>query len=269
MDNIFKGFIKAFFILVVICTILFSISYNAWKNEGFSDDLNLSDYFEEEKHYYPQVTDNKKEIAKELYKKINYKFVEENFGTDFYDEYYENEDSDFSSEFMIYLAIINLEKDSFMTECNNKIILSSDVVDNKIQELFGTNATYENKSYENKEKTFAINYLSDSSTYEVVNTSCSGIEFQKNYIETEFFDSKQIDKNLIVTEITYYTSYTLKVDGSYVLNYHSGLTPDSNIIYNSNMTANIDKNKFTKYNYIFVEISPNKYYLSKIEKEEK
>lgn len=269
MNGVLKGFIKAFLILAIIVSIWYVVSYKIWQNRGFDDNLDLSKYFEEEKKYYEEVIDNKEDIAKSLYSKINFKMVEENFGTNFFEEYYGKDSTNlknFTDEFIVYLAIINLQKDLFMTECNQTQVLSSEKVDDKIKEIFGKNVEYENVSYSNSDGSFIIEYLAESNSYKVTNTKCSGIGFKKNYIETEFFESKVVNNDIIVTEIVYYTSYSLKSDGSYVLNFHYGLDENSQVIYNSSMGNDIDKNKFMKYNYTFIEGSNDNYYLSKIEK---
>lgn len=267
--EILKGFVKGMLLALVIGAIWYTISYKVWESKGFDDNLNLSDYFEEEKEFYPQVSDNKTDLAKKLYSKINYKMLEENFGKDFFSQYYDKnltDRDDFSSEFIIFLAVINIEKDNFMTECNRKVELPSSTVENKIKELFGNDISYQKVSFQNSDKTFSINYLQDKDSYEVINTSCSGISFNKDYIETEFLESESSGNNLLITEVAYYTSYTEKVDGSYVLNFHSGLSKDSSIIYTSNMESAIDKNKFTKYVYTFVKGSGDNYYFSSVSK---
>ncbi len=263
MNNILKGLIKAIFVLSIIFSILYVASYKIWESKGFEEDIDFSEYLDKEKDVYEEVVNDKSNIGKELYKNINFKTVEENFGEQFLDIYYNNEE--FTNEFFLYLAVINLEKDTLMVECNSTKEISEEKIKEKIKELFSDNVEYKNQSFKTQNESLIIEYDETRNLYTVTNNKCSGIPFKEEYIQTEFLDSKEVNDTIVVTEIAYYVSYTLEPNDSYTLNYHSNINKDSEIVGNSK-NANKDKEKFQKYEYTFVKTTDNQYYLSKIAK---
>ena len=138
MNDVAKGFSKALvFIIVVVCC-LFFIERNSLENKGIGD-VNIENILEDERKEYTETKESYIEDAKKLYEKYNFKFVEDNFGKDFFDVYYgkvKTLDSDISSEFMVYLAIVNSYKDNFMISCNAEYEASEKEVNSKVKELF-------------------------------------------------------------------------------------------------------------------------------------
>ena len=140
MSDIAKGFLKALLVLLVLIFLFYIIRYNVVINKGFPE-VNYEEILEDEKNHYEEVKIDIDNIGKKLYEKVNFKFIETNFGKEFFNNYYIT-GIDFSknvnSDLVVFLAIINLKKDSFMDMCNNSVnVLKSDVND-EIKKLFGT-----------------------------------------------------------------------------------------------------------------------------------
>ena len=140
MSDIAKGFLKALLVLLVLIFLFYIIRYNVVINKGFPE-VNYEEILEDEKNHYEEVKIDIDNIGKKLYEKVNFKFIETNFGKEFFNNYYIT-GIDFSknvnSDLVVFLAIINLKKDSFMDMCNNSVnVLKSDV-DDEIKKLFGT-----------------------------------------------------------------------------------------------------------------------------------
>lgn len=264
MSDIAKGFLKALVGLLVLFFLFYIIRYNIITNKGFSE-VNYDEIFENEKNQYEEIKIDLDSIGQELYEKVNFKLIETNFGKDFFDNYYIT-GIDFSknvnSDLVVFLAIINLKKDSFMDMCNNSVnVLKSDV-DDEIKKLFGT-IKYDDVLYKEYDNGLIIEYDDSNNLYKVTNIRCSGIEFGDDYIESELYKVENDNGNIVITEIVYYVSYSFGDNGNYFLNYHYGFDKDSPIIATSK-DDKFNKEKFLKYKYIFEKKDDN-YYLIKIE----
>lgn len=266
MSDVAKGFFKALFGLLVLFLILYIIRYNIITNKGFSE-VNYDEILENEKNQYEEIKIDLDSIGQKLYEKVNFKFIETNFGKEFFNNYYITGidfNKNVNSELAVFLAIINLEKDSFMDMCNNNInILKSDV-DNEIKSIFGS-IKYDDVLYRKYDDGLIIEYDNSNNLYKVTNNRCSGIEFGDDYIESELYEVENNNGNIVITEIVYYVSYSFDASGNYFLNYHYGFDKDSPIISTSKDNM-FNKEKFLKYKYVFNKDSSNNYYLTRIEK---
>lgn len=266
MSNASKGFIKAVLILMVIVATIYIVGYQLWINKDFSDDEDYSKYFDEE----PQLQEEElfdKEEAKKMYEMINFKMVQENFGKELFDIYYKNNYKEtFTSEFIIYIGIINLNKDKFMIECTNTDEITLEELDKEIKAIFG-DIEYKKKSFNLENGTLLIEYIESENIYKITNTKCNGLTFGKDYIETEFIEAKVKDNNIEIYEYAYYVSYSYDDTGNYILNYHKGLNGSTPII-GTSKDVSLNKNKLLKYKYIYEKDESGNYYLIKIEKVE-
>ena len=218
MSEKFKGTIKGILLLSAIVLTIYILGYKKWESEEFADDIDYSEYMEK-----PQLQENDFDVekAKSIYEKISFKMIVENFGEEFVDMYY-NQKS-FSNEFIIYLAVVDLNKDTFRIECNNKIIISKADLDKRIKELFGNYTQYKDMSFETKNKKLSIKYSEETNTYTINNYSCSGTEYGKGHIETKLKNATLINNQLEIEEYVYYLDYELNNDGIYILKYYDSL----------------------------------------------
>lgn len=261
MNDITKGFVKASLILLAILTVLYVIAYKSWENKEFDDNIDYSEYLGE-----PQLQETKKiteKEAKELYEKINFKFIEANYGKEFFDIYYNNKD--FSNEFMLYLSVINLQGESFKVECNNNIEIDKEIINKKIKELFGTNIEYQDTSLVTKDNNLSIKYIDNQNKYLITTKKCSGNVFGTGYVETEFIEYNEDNNILEIIEYAYYIDYQKDNDGKYIINYYNSLDNKGKVI----ATESLSKNKKTsllKYKLIFEKDKDNNYVFKKVEK---
>jgi len=267
MGNALKGFIKASVFLLILITVLYVVSYNIWENNGFEDDGNYLKYFDEEE--YNQSISNENidlEIAKKIHSSLTYKNISENFGKDYFSLYYGKDYltvNKLPSNFIIYLAIINLNNNSFLNECNNSITIPTETVDKKIKELFG-NIKYDKISWKSKDESLEIIYNEEFDNYTIINKKCSGISFGEGHIETEFIESRISGNTLEIYEYVYYLDYVENSDGSYVLNYYDSLDNNGKIVATGELD-NVARNKLLKYKFTF-KIENDNYYFETYEK---
>lgn len=259
MNDSTKKFVKVSVILLIVITIIYVIGYKKWEKQEFDDRIDYSEYIEK-----PQLQEEKiitEKDAKILYEKINYKFVEENYGNDFFDIYYKNKE--FSSEFIIYLAIINIQKDSFRIDCNKTIEIDKKIVDNKIKEIFGSKIKYNDTDIITLNNSLKIEYVENLKKYIITNSKCSGNNFGTGYIETEFLSYQETNGILQIIEYAYYIDYKKDEDGQYIINYYDSLDNTGNIIAKNKIT---EKDKLLKYKLVFEKDTEGIYAFKKIEK---
>ena len=257
--------------LVVLSLIVFAFigfylfRYKQWQDTPIRDDFNGVDYDKDKDttnnndNNNPKV-DNVSKIddkkAKALYNKYRFSTIENYFGSEFKDIYYNNKD--FSSEYMIYLAIVNLYTNDIQLTCHLKKEISANDLDLKIKELFG-NHLYEKKSFTIGK--LSVNYEND--TYKIEVDNCNASSLNHNFIGCDYYTNREENGRLIITEIAYLVS--IKEDGGLGYNYHQDVFESSKILgHDLNL---IDKDSFSKYSYIFVNDGSN-YYLEKIVKGE-
>ena len=259
MNDMLKGFIKACVILLIIFCVWYFVSYKVWESKNFDDEYNYLKYYDEDE--YNQVTAGDKvdlNIAKKIYDKVNFKNVNENFGNEYFSLYFGSKYlsiDELPDEFLVYLAVVDLEKDSFLLECNTTRSINASIVDSKIKEIFG-NINYEEKSFKSIDGSLEINYDKGSNTYFVTNKKCSGVLFGASHIRTEMYDVKARGNFLEIYEYVYYLEYIKNKDGSYNINYYDSLDNKGNVIA-VNKLDDIDKKKFSKYKFTFVKKNGN------------
>lgn len=248
MNDILKGFIRAAIILAVLFLVFYIYSYKSWEKEDFGSNIiyNEEDIY---KHDTPIKEDiNVEEVGRNLYGKFNFEFLENNFGTSYFDEYYKldsNYSKDFSSDFIIYTAIINLLKNSFSNQCNTTNIITSSMVNDTVYDMFGFFVTSNSSSIVLDGLT--ITYDSVNNIYLVENSKCSGnLNKYSGYIKTELYKVEKNLDNIYVYEIVYFYNIDKKTGEE---NYYSGLTRDSKILAHKN--ADLDRTKLNTYILIF------------------
>ena len=246
--------------LIVVAFIFFYLSrYKNWQNTPIKEDYTQTETdIGTDKDTKPTETvskiDDKK--AKIIYNKYRFNNLENYYGSDFKDIYYSNKE--FTSEYMIYLAIINLYSNDIQLSCHFKKEIPANDLDIKIKELFG-NHLYEKKSFTVGK--FSVVFENDNYSIDIDN--CNNNPLNHNFIGCDYYGNKEEDGRLIITEIAYLVS--IKEDGGLGYNYHQDVTESSKILgHDYNL---IDKDTFTKYSYVFVNNGSN-YYLEKIVKGE-
>ena len=257
MNNKSSKFLVVASIIVFAFIVFYLIRYQEWQKTPIKDDYSDTNYNENDnkpKEDKVSKIDDKK--AKSLYNKYRFSTLENIFGSEFKDIYYYNRD--FSSEYMIYLAIINLYNNDIQFNCHFKKEISANDLDIKIKELFG-NHLYEKKSFTVGK--FIVNY--ENNVYNIEIDSCENSTLNHNFIGCDYYTNKEENGRLIITEIAYLVS--IKEDGGLGYNYHEDVTESSKILgHDFNL---IDKENFSRYSYIFVNDGSN-YYLEKIVKGE-
>lgn len=263
MNSMAKGFFKAIIILVVLFSVIYYFGYQRWLEKEFTDD-DYSKYLENLPEEKEDINNNQtvedsidQSEAKSLYEMVNFEMVQENYGEEFFNIYYDSEYTDsFSDEYIVYLGIINLYKNDFINNCYGTFEVSVNDVDNKIKEIFGNDIEYINTSFSNKDKTLEIQYDNEKDMYVVTNYRCSGIEFGKGHIVTEFIEGKLDSGYLEIVEYVYYMDYQKEENGRYVLNFYDSLNNSGNII-SEEVLSDSDKEKMPIYKLIFKEEAGN------------
>lgn len=248
MSDALKGFIRAVIILSILFLVFYVFSYKIWEKKEFDSDVI---YNEEDinKNDKPIINDvNIEEVGKSLYGKFNFEFLENNFGSSYFNEYYKldgNYSKDFSSDFIVYTAVVNLLKNSFSNTCNTTNIITLSMLNDTVYELFGFFIT--NDSKEIVLDGLKITYDSNNKIYLVENNKCSGnLDKYSGYIKTELY---KVEKNLDNTYV-YETVYFYNVDKETgVENYYSGLNNKSKILAHKNI--DLDRTKLSRYILIF------------------
>lgn len=250
-----KGLVKGILLLSIVVLAIYTIGYKRWENADFTDDIDYSEYMEK-----PQLQENDFNIekAKTIYQRVNFKMIEENFGEEFADMYYNQKK--FSNEFIIYLAVVDLNKDTFRIECNNEITISKADLDKKIKELFGSYIKYEDKSFNTKNNKLSIKYSNETNIYTINNYACSGIEYGKGHIETKIKNANLVNNILEIEEYVYYLDYEKNSDGMYVLKYYNSLNNNGPLIKEE------DLDKVNTYKLILERDTSGNYSFQKIEK---
>ena len=261
MKDASKGFIKAIVILGVLFAIIYVSSYKRWINKDFSSNKISYNYTDEEKNNESIVGANADNINfLDLYNSVNYEFLENNFGEEFFDIYYNNQK--FNNNFYIFVGIINLINKELLINCNYDRNLSLSQVDSTIKNIFG-NVIYDNVSFKTKNGYLSIDYDDELKSYHVVANRCSGFDFSNGGIKTEYYESSSSGGYLYVDEKAMYMDYSLDSTGKFSFNYHSGIRKNDAVL--SNNFEEIDKSKLPTYRLIFKNID-DKYYFDSVKK---
>lgn len=234
-----RGFLKAIIIVGFLFAIVYFISYNKWLNHNF-DSIDIR--YKEENARLDDDQDELKTDYKELYNSINYEFLENNFGEEFFDIYYNG--GKISNEYLIYLGVINIIKEDIKSNCNFKIEINSTDLYNKIKTLVG-NVNYEDKSFTTKNKHLNIEYNDSNKSYVVSVNKCSGFDFSNGGIKSTYKETKTENGYVYIYDNSIYLDYSEKNGFSY----HADIQKDSKVV--SNSFENIDFNSIPIYEYKF------------------
>lgn len=242
---------KAAIILCFLFAVVYFISFSRWKNSHF-DDIDIT-YREtdDETGKLEDMPSDKTDIEdekkyKSIYEKVNFELLENNFGEEFQNMYYNGEN--FSSTYYIYLAIINIVKDKAKVNCNLKMDIDEAKVRFEINSLFGS-VNYNNQSFKTKNGYLEINYNKEQNKYSVKLNKCSGFDYSKGGIKNIYSGYSLVGNYLYIQEHAVYLDYSQSVDGNLVFNYHSGVSKDSPVV--GNDINKLDTNKLDTYVYKF------------------
>ena len=261
MKEASRGFVKAVIIVAVLFSIIYFFSYKRWISKDFGSEEIKYNYNVGEKNNEDVVEVKKNSMSYlNLYNSVNYEFLENNFGEEFFDIYYNNQK--FNDNFYTFVGIINLINKDLLINCNYDKILSLAQVDSSINSIFG-NVKYNNISFKTKNGHLSIDYDNDLKGYHVVTDACSGFDFSNGGIKTEYYETFSSNDYLYIDEKALYMEYSLDINGKFSFNYHSGITKNDKIL--SNKYEEIDKSKIPTYRLIFKNIDGN-YYFDSVEK---
>ena len=241
MISFFKGMIKGLLIIAVIGAIVYYVSYNSWINEGF-DKLGTG--------YNDTYQEKPVEVNyKTYYEKVNFKFLEDNFGSEFYDMYYSK--GSFSNDYYLFVAIINMINKDLLTECNLNKELNGIEVEWTLRNIFG-DVNFEKESFTTKDNKLSVVFKEEPNIFVVTANSCSGYDYKNGGIYTTATDAKFEGDYLYITEKAMYLENAYYTSGILTFNYHSGMTKEDPII--ANNIDRIDLTKVPTYKLIFRKI---------------
>lgn len=252
-----KGFLRAVAILIGLLIVFNLLKPIIYGNQSQSPEDAYGIHGDDTDTPAVKLSYDKKYDYESIYNKYDFKYVQEIFGSEFSEYYYK--DKEFSDDFYLYVAVMNLTKNKFTLVCHNSIDISESTIKDKVTELFGK-VTFNHKSYTSADGNMVITYNGNSKTYNVVNNRCSGIDIKKGYIETKFLggiDNNgviEIYENAHLVKQTEDNNGVLSVNNYYGVNESTGIAKTSNNYY-------IYKYTFTK--------EGDSFYLNKIEKYEK
>ena len=241
MNDFGKGMLKGLAFVIIVGAIIYFVSYRNWLNQDFGD--LVVEYKEDEDVIKPTKEDVD---YKDIYDKVNFKMLEENFGSEFYDMYYMN--IPFSDEYYLYVAIINIIHKELLTECNYYREISSVEVEWKVKEIFG-DVEFKKISFETKDKHLSINYNEGMDIFIVRTNSCSGYDYANGGIYTTALDYKTEGDYLYIYEKAMYLNYTYDNFNNLLFNYHEGIHSTDRII--ANDIDKVDLAKIPTYKLLF------------------
>ena len=243
MNETLRGMIKGLIIAGIIMGALYIISYRVWLNKSL-DDL-VVEYKDEginpDDHNQKETVDYKK-----YYEKVNYQFVQKNFGSEFYKIYYEN--APFTNEYYLFLAVINIIDKEAQNSCAFAKEINRLEVEAKVKELFGPVA-FINTSFETQDKGLSIIYNENSGTYAIKITKCRDYDYKNGGIYTTSVGYSIESNILYIDEIALYLDYSYGPSGNLIFNYHANLSKDSAVI--ANDVDRINRDSVTKYKLVF------------------
>ena len=239
-SNAGKGFLKAILIVGFLFAIIYFISYNKWMSFDFNTvDITYNTNSESENQNKSKDSNkNDKKEYNDLYEKLNYEFLEYNFGEEFYDMYYGNKS--FNDEYYIFLGITNLIKSDAIVNCNLETKISKDDLNKEIKSILG-NVKYEDKSFTTKNGYLSINYNADNKEYVVkLNGKCSGFDFTSGGIKDIYYRAEESENKLYIYEKALYLENKTDSNGNIIFNYHEGIDKNSKVISNSYDKIDVD-----------------------------
>ena len=251
MGEMVRGLAKALIVLgvIVIGFTLFS------RRKSSLEDIDGIEYKYIEKDAIKE--EDIKEDFKYLYEKVNYELLQDNFGSEFFNIYYNNDN--FSND--LYIAVINLIKDKTKIKCNIEKEINKVEIYSKIKEIFGDNIKFVDKTYENNN--ISIKYDEKTSTYHIKTNKCSEYDYKNGGIREEYVKTSKIGNSLNIYVKVMYIDYSNDENGALLFNYHQWITKDDKIL--SNDLSTIDKDILPTYKYIF-EINKNNYNFKQVER---
>ena len=218
MKEASRGFIKAIIIVGLLFAVVYIVSYRKWINKKFGD--NNFKYNEE------GLNVEKKEVNVsdylDLYNKVSFDFLENNFGEEFFNIYYGNEK--FSNEYYLFVGVLNIISKDLVINCNYDRVLSSIDVDSSIKSIFG-NVEYEKKSFETLNHHFSIEYNEELDSFHVLTDKCSGYDFSNGGIKSELVDAEMFQNKLYLDEVVMYVDYSIDSNLGMKFNYRAGIDP--------------------------------------------
>lgn len=257
-SSVFKGFVKAAVILSIVLAVLYVVSYNKWLNRSF-DDIDIT--YKDDEEFVSEVKVDK-DSFKGLYNQINFEFLEQNYGEEFFDIYYQGEK--FSNNYYLYVGIINLIKDDVIVNCNLEKEIPATQVDFKINEIFD-NPVYQKESFTTKNGYMTVKYNGETDRFIIkINDKCSGFDYTNGGIKNEMYDVIERGDYLYIYEKALYLNYTRDSNGNIKFNFHNGLSSSSKVI--SDNLDSINMNEIETYKYSFLK-RDDKYKLVSIEKD--
>ena len=194
---------------------------------------------------------------KKLYETVNFEFLENNFGSEFKNIYYNGKEM--NNEFYIYMGILPIIKDEIKINCKLNKEISGSNVDSNIKKMFG-NITYKRISYEFSDKSVKIKYDDLRDIFTVETNKCSGVDYTKGGVKTEYISAYK-EQNIATIEENIYFLKTLITDSDLSYNYYLGFNEEGPL--NSNSIEKLDRSKLPKYKLIF-ETKDNNYYFKGI-----
>ena len=230
-SNAVRGFLKAIIIVGVVFAITYFFSYNKWLHHDFNnvDITYKTDSYQDDdyKAQYKEIEDNT-ELYKKLYNSISYEFLEYNFGSEFYDIYYNNKE--ITDEFIILTGIVNLIDKDVAINCNLETEINSSIIKNKVDSLFG-GVKYVDKSFTTKDGKLEIVYDKNNSKYKIkLNGNCSGFDYSEGGIKSTFYGAEKTNSYLYIYEKAMYMERLVDDNGNMTFVYHSGVTKDSPVL---------------------------------------
>ena len=242
-SNAGRGFLKAILIVGFVFAITYFISYNNWMNHDFNKvDITYRDSYSNTENNTNSIDNSNNKDKKEyndLYKRINYEFLEYNFGEEFYDIYYGN--NSLSEDLIIYLGITNIIKNDALVNCNLETKISKDELSKEIKTIIG-NVEYNDKSFTTKNGYLSINYDSNNKEYTVkLNNKCSGFDFSQGGIKNIYYKVEEKNNNLYIYEKALFVENKKDNNGNITFNYYEGLDKNSKLAGNSLEKVDVEK----------------------------
>lgn len=250
-----KNLILGFQIVLILGFIFIIYTYQKYQNWANKKlDTEIPSYVIEN-----DLLSRKKVDLTDIYMKLNFEHLQNNFGADFKNIYYGEEK--INDKFINYIGILEVLGNDIKYSCSLNKEVNASKVDNMVKKVFG-DITYKKMSFDLSNKEMVVKYDEATNNYIIKTTKCGGYDFTKGGIKNKYLSAYYENGIAIIEEKVYYLRTLIDTNG---LSYKYYLGVSDKTDYYVNSIDKIDQSKLPKYKLVFEKEDKN-YYFRYVEK---